>query len=60
MNRSRHHRASARAEHPPHEHTREHDEGREHPQQRERPIGAAQVAAPSTRRWRRAGRFSPK
>jgi hypothetical protein len=24
---------------------------------RERRIGAAQIAAPSTRRWRRAGRF---
>lgn len=30
----------------------------EPPPERERRIGAAQLAAPSTRTWRRAGRFS--
>lgn len=43
----------------PHEElVRERNEARERRRERERRIGAAQLAAPSTRRWRRAGTFS--
>ena len=53
-------KARAPAETQPREPTQEHDARREHAQEHRRPIGAAQIAAPSTRRWRRVGRFSPK
>jgi hypothetical protein len=43
---------------PSEEPARERDEARERRRERERRIGAAQLAAPSTRRWRRAGTFS--
>ncbi len=36
---------------------RERDDARERRRDREWRIGAAQMAAPSTRRWRRAGTF---
>jgi hypothetical protein len=36
---------------------RERDDAAARPRAREGRIGAAQMAAPSTRRWRRAGRF---
>jgi hypothetical protein len=43
---------------PSEEAVRERDEARERRRERERRISAAQLAAPSTRRWRRAGTFS--
>jgi hypothetical protein len=44
---------------PSEEPPRERDEARERRRERERRISAAQLAAPSTRRWRRSGTFSP-
>jgi hypothetical protein len=43
---------------PSEEPVRPRDEARERRRERERRVTAAQLAAPSTRRWRRAGTFS--
>jgi hypothetical protein len=50
-------RKTTPAARPTEEQVRERDEARERRRERERRIGAAQLAAPSTRRWRRAGTF---
>jgi hypothetical protein len=42
-----------------HDNARDRDPRDRDPRDREWRIGATQMAAPSTRRWRRAGRFEP-
>ena len=52
-------RKTTRAAPKPDEPARERDEAHEPERKPRPPISAAQLAAPSTRRWRRAGRSEP-